>query len=180
MIKKNIESEYKKKIKLLTNYNKNYYDTSKPLVSDKEYDDLKNSILVLEDTNNLFGEKKNVVSLMAILNILDGIAYKHGLIIFITTNEIKYFDQSLMRSGRIDHIFEFDNIKKKESKLMIQNIVSTFGNKNTNEINEFMESISKYRFTPADLQNYLINNINNLNLNTDELNKINNTPNFYH
>ena len=139
-----------------------------------------NSILVLEDTNNLFGEKKNVVSLMAILNILDGIAYKHGLIIFITTNEIKYFDQSLMRSGRIDHIFEFDNIKKKESKLMIQNIVSTFGNKNTNEINEFMESISKYRFTPADLQNYLINNINNLNLNTDELNKINNTPNFYH
>ena len=48
MNKKKIESEYKKKIKLLTNYNKNYYDTSKPLVSDKEYDDLKNSILILE------------------------------------------------------------------------------------------------------------------------------------
>ena len=48
MIKKNIESEYKKKIKLLTNYNKNYYDTSKPLVSDKEYDDLKKSVLILE------------------------------------------------------------------------------------------------------------------------------------
>ncbi len=48
MNKKKIESDYKKKIKLLINYNKNYYDASKPLVSDKEYDDLKNSILILE------------------------------------------------------------------------------------------------------------------------------------
>ena len=49
MNKKKIEQEYNKKIKLLINYNKNYYDLSKPLVSDKEYDDLKNSILNLEN-----------------------------------------------------------------------------------------------------------------------------------
>jgi DNA ligase (NAD+) len=48
MNKKKIISEYKKKIRLIVNYNKNYYDISKPLVSDKEYDDLKNSILILE------------------------------------------------------------------------------------------------------------------------------------
>ena len=48
MNKKEIELEYKKKIKLLVNYNKKYYDASKPLVSDKEYDDLKNAILILE------------------------------------------------------------------------------------------------------------------------------------
>ena len=48
MNKKKIESEYKKKIKSFTNYNKNYYYASKPLVTDKEYDDLKNSILILE------------------------------------------------------------------------------------------------------------------------------------
>jgi len=59
MIKKNLESEYKKKIKLLTNYNKNYYDTSKPLVSDKEYDDLKNSILVLESKYTFLNSKKS-------------------------------------------------------------------------------------------------------------------------
>ena len=35
MNRKKIESEYKKKIKILINYNKNYYDTSKPLVTDK-------------------------------------------------------------------------------------------------------------------------------------------------
>ena len=48
MNKKKIESDYKKKIKLIIDYNKNYYDTSKPLVNDKVYDDLKKSILILE------------------------------------------------------------------------------------------------------------------------------------
>jgi DNA ligase (NAD+) len=48
MNKKEIEIEYKKKIKLLINYNKNYYDASTPLVTDKEYDDLKKIILNLE------------------------------------------------------------------------------------------------------------------------------------
>ena len=48
MNKEKIEKEYKKKIKLINNYNKNYYDTSKPLVTDEVYDDLKKSILSLE------------------------------------------------------------------------------------------------------------------------------------
>jgi len=138
-----------------------------------------NSILVLEDTNNLFSDKKNIISLISILNILDGIAYKYGLIIFITTNDIKFFDQALMRSGRIDHIFKFENIKIKESKKMIKNIISNFGNNNI-EIKDFIDSISKYTFSPADLQNYLINNINNINLNIEELNKNNEKINYYH
>jgi len=48
MNKKIIEAQYKKKIKLLNNYNKNYYDKSKPLVDDKEYDELKKETLLLE------------------------------------------------------------------------------------------------------------------------------------
>jgi DNA ligase (NAD+) len=48
MDKKVLLNQYKRKIKLLTSYNKNYYEISKPLVSDKEYDDLKNDILILE------------------------------------------------------------------------------------------------------------------------------------
>jgi DNA ligase (NAD+) len=59
MNKKKIESNYKKKIKLLTSYNKNYYDVSKPLVSDKEYDDLKNSILTLESKFSYLSSKKS-------------------------------------------------------------------------------------------------------------------------
>ena len=40
--------DYKKKLELLDKYNKYYYQNHKPLVSDKEYDKLKNEILILE------------------------------------------------------------------------------------------------------------------------------------
>ena len=59
MNKKKIESDYKKKIKLLTNYNKNYYDISKPLVSDEAYDELKNSILILESKYSFLNSEKS-------------------------------------------------------------------------------------------------------------------------
>ena len=48
MNKKEIETIYKKKIKLINNYNKNYYDKNSSLVTDKEYDELKKDILLLE------------------------------------------------------------------------------------------------------------------------------------
>ena len=48
MIKKEIKEEYKKKIKLINNYNKYYYDESDPKVSDKEYDQIKKDIQSLE------------------------------------------------------------------------------------------------------------------------------------
>ena len=44
MDKKKIKSEYNQKIKLINDYNENYYDKSKPLVEDKEYDELKKEI----------------------------------------------------------------------------------------------------------------------------------------
>jgi DNA ligase (NAD+) len=59
MNKKDIEIEYKKKIKLIINYNKNYYDASKPLVSDKVYDDLKKSILNLENKHSFLNSKNS-------------------------------------------------------------------------------------------------------------------------
>ncbi|MDA9813405.1 NAD-dependent DNA ligase LigA [Candidatus Pelagibacter sp.] len=48
MNKKKKEIIYKKKIKLFNEYNRNYYDKSNPLVTDKKYDDLKKDILLLE------------------------------------------------------------------------------------------------------------------------------------
>jgi DNA ligase (NAD+) len=48
MNKKKVEKEYQKKINLLDQYNKNYYDLSNPLVSDNIYDKLKIDILNLE------------------------------------------------------------------------------------------------------------------------------------
>ena len=48
MNKKEIENQYKKKIKLLNEFNKFYYNENNPKVSDKKYDDLKKDILLLE------------------------------------------------------------------------------------------------------------------------------------
>ena len=48
MDKKKIKTLYQKKIKLLNKYNQYYYDKNKPLVDDKNYDELKISILSLE------------------------------------------------------------------------------------------------------------------------------------
>ena len=48
MKSKKINKEYLDKIKQLIKYNKNYYDKSNPLISDHQYDDLKNEILNLE------------------------------------------------------------------------------------------------------------------------------------
>ena len=48
MDKKKIQIQYNKKITLLNKYNKFYYDQSKPIVSDKAYDELKKNILLLE------------------------------------------------------------------------------------------------------------------------------------
>jgi DNA ligase (NAD+) len=58
MNKKKILSDYKKKIKSLIEYNKSYYDANNSLVTDKEYDELKKDIIILE-SNYSFLDSKN-------------------------------------------------------------------------------------------------------------------------
>ena len=59
MNKKEIQKEYNKKIKLFNKYNKYYYDTSSPIVSDKEFDKLKQNILLLEKKYKFIESKKS-------------------------------------------------------------------------------------------------------------------------
>ena len=47
MNKKEVQKKYNKKIRLIDEYNKYYYSKSSPLVSDKEYDEIKNDIYIL-------------------------------------------------------------------------------------------------------------------------------------
>tara|TARA_B100001057_G_scaffold364647_1_gene367564 strand:+ start:16802 stop:18823 length:2022 start_codon:yes stop_codon:yes gene_type:complete len=64
MDKKKIEKEYNKKIKLLDNYNKYYYDQSSPLVDDSKYDELKKEILSLENKFKFLNNKNSPSSLV--------------------------------------------------------------------------------------------------------------------
>ena len=46
-----IKKEYLKKIKLIKKYNERYYDKNSPVISDSDYDKLKDQILSLEKQN---------------------------------------------------------------------------------------------------------------------------------
>ena len=59
MHKAKIKKEYSKKIKKLVNLNKHYYDLSKPLVEDKEYDKIKLEILSLEKKYDFLNDESS-------------------------------------------------------------------------------------------------------------------------
>ncbi len=56
---KKLETKYKKKIGLFNKYNNEYYNESKPSVSDQEYDNLKKEILSLEDKYKFLKSKNS-------------------------------------------------------------------------------------------------------------------------
>ena len=89
----------------------------------------KKSILVLEDIDCLFQERKkndemkNMITFSSLLNALDGMLTKHGLITIMTTNYKIHLDKALIRPGRVDYILHFDFIRKTEMKAMFLRFV---------------------------------------------------------
>ncbi len=59
MSQKIIEKEYKKKIKLLNEYNRKYYNENAPIITDSEYDKFKKEIIDLEKKNNFLDLKNS-------------------------------------------------------------------------------------------------------------------------
>ena len=57
MNKNEVEKIYKQKINLLKKYNKSYFDKNTSIVSDKDYDELKRDILLLEKKNDFLKSK---------------------------------------------------------------------------------------------------------------------------
>ena len=73
-----------------------------------------------------------------LLNILDGLSCKSGIIIFITTNHIEKLDPALIRPGRIDCVIELGLCTHK----MIKDILENFYEKKVSqrEINKIKEN----------------------------------------
>ena len=59
MNKKEIIKNYNLKIKLITDYNKHYYNKNKPLVDDQKYDEIKKEILQLEANFSFLKSKRS-------------------------------------------------------------------------------------------------------------------------
>ncbi len=64
MSKKEVLKKYNKKIKLINNYNDNYYNKNQPLVDDQTYDALKYEILNLEKNFDFLKSKKSPSNLV--------------------------------------------------------------------------------------------------------------------
>ena len=63
MDKNKIKKKYNEKIQNLVKLNKHYYDLSKPLVHDHEYDRIKAEILSLEKQYNFLKSENSVIIL---------------------------------------------------------------------------------------------------------------------
>jgi AAA+ superfamily predicted ATPase len=60
------------------------------------------------------------ISLSGLLNALDGVFTCHGRILIMTTNHPEVLDRALIRPGRIDSKYLFDNCDKQQIKEMYQ------------------------------------------------------------
>lgn len=89
-----------------------------------------NVILLLEDIDTMFESSrklnKNKVSFSTLLNCLDGVFYRHGMISIMTTNHISKLDAALLRRGRMDIIIEIDNPTEDTAKTYVEHF---YGNK---------------------------------------------------
>lgn len=69
-----------------------------------------NAVLLFEDVDTMFEKRKSKkISFSTFLNCLDGVFYRHGLIVIMTTNHIEKLDSALIRDGRIDFKVEIIN-----------------------------------------------------------------------
>ncbi len=128
-MKDTFSEEYKKKIKLLNKYNKHYYQNQKPIVSDKEFDELKNEILQLEKKHGFshlkspsikvgykpskkfekFKHKVKMLSLSNAFNQEDLINFQKKNVNFLTLNKNYEFEYSV--EPKIDGISASLNYK---------------------------------------------------------------------
>ncbi|GGJ31568.1 AAA family ATPase [Deinococcus roseus] len=63
------------------------------------------AILVMEDLDRVIRARGKQFSLNALLNQLDGLEVKKGMLLFVTANHREVFDAALERPGRIDRKF---------------------------------------------------------------------------
>lgn len=115
----------------------------------------KNSILLLEDIDCIFNDRKtndqlkNNITFSGILNALDGIVQTSGTIIFITTNHIEKLDEALKR--RIDYFVNYTYATVTDTKILYN---AFFPTKSDEEFHKFYIQIKNQNVTINKLQKF--------------------------
>lgn len=104
------------------------------------------SVLLLEDVDVFHAAREREdstgkASMAALLNALDGVATPHGMITFLTTNDVSVLDKALIRPGRIDLIEEITYPDKEQLRRLYE---SFYGIPLTCALPERLESTAAY------------------------------------
>ena len=131
-----------------------------------------------KDTNKLTSDewekieqekkKKSSVTLSGLLNVIDGVFSCHGRILIMTTNHPEILDNALIRPGRIDCKYLFDNCDKKQ----IGELYEMFFNQSLNDNNiKQLDGIKNLQYSPAHITSIFLryrNDPNNALLHLDD------------
>jgi len=126
-------------------------------INDKED---KKRIIVLEDIDCMFdaerkeGDDKNMITLQALLNCLDGHTCAEGTLLFMTANNPEKLDYAMIRSCRIDYKLKLGYADDYQTKA----IYDTFLPEQSEHYSKFYKKINHMEFTTAMLQEFLFYN----------------------
>lgn len=127
------------------------------------------SILLLEDIDSVLGGRKVIaegtkITFSGILNVLDGVFYKEGLLTIVTTNHQELLDQAFTRKGRMDQTFEIPNPGIKEIELYLEMFYGE-------PVVWFKELVLTKQIPMSEIQDICIRNKNDITAALKEINK---------
>lgn len=99
------------------------------------------------------------VTLSGVLNALDGAASPEGHILIMSTNAPENLDPALARAGRVDYKVEFKNASYEVARNLFTRMVGNDAEGVEKLAETFAGKIPAGRFSPAELQGYLLNYI---------------------
>lgn len=115
----------------------------------------------LTQSQRQIGPIPRLISLSALLNVLDGPSAKQGCIMCATTNYPENLDTALVRPGRIDKRVTFTKANRDAVAGVFSSIFTS--QKDTSIAiekhplaDQFAEQIPEYELTPAEIQGYVL------------------------
>ena len=122
------------------------------------------SVLLFEDIDCLFDKRtgtqdnKSTFTFSNLLNLLDGVFFRKGLISFITTNHPESLDHALLRQGRTDMIIHMNYPKKVDVKHLFRDMMrkeEMTAEEIDREFDRFYEHINNKTITMAGIVGFL-------------------------
>jgi len=111
------------------------------------------TFLLLEDVDALFTDRtaNSGIDFSTLLNCMDGLTTRRGLVVFMTTNHVQKLDAAFLRPGRVDKCVESQLPKRAELQKALDVLASDF----KHEHEAYLNSVPEEGMSIATLQKHL-------------------------